>query len=441
MKKYYFFVFLFIFSYTVMFGQWNKISMEKASGGGEITPVTYQMAVKDNKLYVGTNDGIYESASANGGDWTPFGLQGKKVYLLNFEILKLALTIETASDDATKFTLQLYKYNGSSWENTGFNAAKLSVFGAYPDNLTNFAQLQNGDDVVIILPTWGNGIWRSPDGGDSWIQVPYEDHPSNGYQFYRKIPGVFSFPGSNTVYALDKADYRMQYLSISTDFGQTWTHKEVDNFFNPWALYKQTIDGIEYLYYGGENGEKGYLYRSADGGNSWDASFTLGDGGLHNRRMIADERGKIYLLSGRGEVYVSADNGDTFQSLNSKAVVPQSTETVNFYYSHLLILNQKLYLSTISQGIYAFSLVSSGLHLNNSDKLSISISDDQTELIVRTETGSKISVYSVSGKLIKTIIASNATSKLNIGDLGASVYLVKSLSMSGELSVGRFVKK
>ncbi|OPZ03460.1 MAG: hypothetical protein BWZ11_00068 [Bacteroidetes bacterium ADurb.BinA395] len=38
MKKYYFFVFLFIFSYTVMFGQWNKISMEKASGGGGNNP-------------------------------------------------------------------------------------------------------------------------------------------------------------------------------------------------------------------------------------------------------------------------------------------------------------------------------------------------------------------------------------------------------------------
>lgn len=439
MKKFVSFGFLFVFSSSVVFAQWSKMSLEKASGGGSISPVNYQMAVKDNKLYVATNDGIYESTSANGGDWTSFGLQGKKVYLLNFDILKLALTIETANDDATKFTLQLYKYNGSTWENTGFNSSKSSAFGAYPDNLTNFTQLKNGNDVVILIPTWGNGIWRSVNGGASWIQVPYEDHPSNGYQFYRKIPGVFSFSGSNRVYALDKADFRMQYLSVSDDFGQSWSHKEVDNFFNPWSLFKQTIQGVDYLYFGGENGEKGYLYRSTDGGSNWDASLTLGDGGLHNRRMIADESGNLYILSGRGEVYASADNGDIFIPLNSKAIIPAGTGS--FYYSHLLFLNQKLYLSTNAQGIYTYSLSTSTVQLKNPDKSNISLNAAQNELIVRAEAGSRVFVYSVTGKLIRTTTASDATTKLNIGDLGAAVYIVQVLSTNGEFSFNRFVKK
>ncbi|MBV5342443.1 hypothetical protein JZU68_02110, partial [bacterium] len=143
---------LFILSSTLSFSQWQKVDLTK-SGGGVISNVVNQLALDNGKLYAATADGVFESATADGADWTPYGLQGKRVFMMSFGVLKLALTIETAADDATKKTLQLYKHDGSDWVNTNFNPSKLNVFGTYSDNLINFTQIQNGQNTVILVPT------------------------------------------------------------------------------------------------------------------------------------------------------------------------------------------------------------------------------------------------------------------------------------------------
>lgn len=436
MKKHFLFLVLLISTSSIIYAQWAKIDLTKGTGGF-ISPTTYQLAVKNSKLYAATADGVFESPSGNGGDWQNFGLQGKKVYLLNFDIMQLALTIETAADDATKKTLQLYKYNGSTWENTGFNPDKLKIFGDYPENLTNFAQVQNGTEVTVALPTWGNGIWISQNSGQAWAQVPYESHPSNNYHFYRKIPGVFSFADSNVIYALDKADFGLQYLSISEDYGQTWSHKEVDNFFNPWALYKRSHQGINYLYYGGENGEKGFIYRSSDGGNTWDASFTLGNGGLHNRRMISDESGKLYMMAGTGDVYVSDDNGDTFIPYGTGIIKPQVNN--KFFLTHLIKKDTKLFLSTDNDGIYS-------INLNTTGTSNTSINDefffyDPVEglLSVKTPTGSKVRILNTSGILLKQFIAATATTTINVQQFPKAVYILSIISENGNQQTKRFI--
>lgn len=436
MKKHLLFFFLSISVSSIIYAQWTKVDLTKNTGGS-ITPNIYQLGVKNSKLYAATSDGIFESQSGNGGDWQNFGLQGKKVYLLNFDILQLALTIETAADDATKKTLQLYKYNGSTWENTGFNPDKLKIFGDYPENLTNFAQVQNGTEVTVAVPTWGNGIWISHNSGQTWAQVPYENHPSNNYHFYRKIPGVFSFPDSNVIYALDKADFGLQYLSISEDLGQTWSHKEVDNFFNPWALYKRSLQGINYLYYGGENGEKGFIYRSSDGGNSWDASFTLGNGGLHNRRMISDESGKLYLMAGTGDVYVSDDNGDTFIPYGTGIIKPQVNN--KFFLTHLIKKDTKLFVSTDNDGIYSINLNATGVSNTSINNDLFNYDQVESRLIINESTGSRVSIFNVSGVLLKQSIASTETTTIDVKQLPKAIYILSVISASGNQQIKRFI--
>ena len=66
--------------------QWVKMDLTKTEGG-TISNKVYQLAYKNNQLYAATDNGIYVSASGNGADWLAYGLQGKKVYLLNNEIL------------------------------------------------------------------------------------------------------------------------------------------------------------------------------------------------------------------------------------------------------------------------------------------------------------------------------------------------------------------
>lgn len=414
--------------------QWVKMDLTKAEGG-VISNKVYQLASKNNKLYAATDNGIYVSASGNGADWVAYGLQGKKVYLLNFEILQLAMTIETAADDATKLTLQLYKYNGADWINTGFNPDKLKVFGDYPHNLTNFAQLQNNNEVAIALPTWGNGIWISQNSGANWSQVPFVEHPSNGYHFYRKIPGVFSFPGDNTIYALDKADFGMQYLSYSTDFGQNWQYKEVDNFFNPWALYKRNYKGANYMYYGGERGENGFLYRKTEGSTSWDASITLGDGGLHNRRMLEDKNGKLYLMAGRGTVYMSNDNGETFEIFGTGIPRPQTTK--NFFLTHLIEANNKLVLSTEDEGVYSIELNTTQVNEVNEKAIYLFNRDTKT-LQLTTMMNDKIQLYNLSGVLMYEQIAAGNNTSIQTVHLPTSIYILKIKSNDSTVKTNRF---
>lgn len=431
-----FLLFLFIVSCLnpVTAQSWVKADLT-LSAGGTLPARVYNLEYKDAKLYAATSNGMYVSPSGNGGDWVTYGLQGKKVYLTNFDILQLALTIETAADDATKKTLQLYKHNGTEWQATGFNPGKLKIVGDYPENLSNFTQLQNGADVCIALPTWGNGIWISQNGGQSWNQVPFEAHPSNGYHFYRKIPGVFSFPGDTKLYALDKADFGMQYLSSSTDFGASWSHKEVDNFFNPWALYKRTMGNASYLYYGGENGEKGYIYRSSDEGNSWEGSLTVGDGGLHNRRMLADATGKLYLMSGRGNVYVSNDNGETFTLFGTGITQPQPV--ANFYLTDLLLADNRLILSSDNEGIFTLNLLATGLEALPSEALQLNFNRESHTLIVSTQTGDRIQLYNMAGMLVHELLASSDKTQLSTASMAPSVYIIAAKSPDGTIKTNR----
>lgn len=445
---------LFILSSTLSFSQWQKVDLTK-SGGGVISNVVNQLALDNGKLYAATADGVFESATADGADWTPYGLQGKRVFMMSFGVLKLALTIETAADDATKKTLQLYKHDGSDWVNTNFNPSKLNVFGTYSDNLINFTQIQNGQNTVILVPTWGNGIWRSGDGGSTWAQVAYEDHPTNGYQFFRKIPGVYTFAGDNVIYGTDKADFNMQYFIYSEDYGITWKQKEVvgNNFFNPWSLHKRSIAGKSYFYWAGKDGSHGMVWRSADSALTWDASPTTGAQYWDNRRIIGDDDGPLYVMSSANNVYVSTEEYiDSNEGLLVMNFVPVGTgitipspvpapTTEPFFLTHLIKSSAKLYVSTYNDGIYQFTLAATSVKDVSSNKVLMYVNPAQNELIVTAALGSKISIYSVTGRLIKTESAESIKSKISINELDASVYIVKSVSGDGLITTNRFVKQ
>lgn len=421
-------------------------------GGGTIDANVYQMALKDNKLYAATADGIFESASANGGDWVAYGLQGKKVFLLNFDILQLALTIETAADDNTKKTLQLYKHDGTNWVNTNFNPSKLNVFGTYSDNLINFAQIQHGQNTVIIVPTWGNGIWRSGDGGSSWTKVAYEDHPTNGYQFFRKVPGIYTFAGDSVIYGTDKADFHMQYLIRSTDFGSTWQHTEVGNFFNPWAFHKRKLAGKDYFYWAGKDGNQGIVWRSADSALTWDASTTSGGDYWDNRRIIGDDDGPLYVMSSPKNVYVSTEETINNEGLLVMNFVPVGTGITfpssapapagePFFLTHLIKSSSKLYVSTYNDGIYQFKLSTTSVKDVTSNNLSMYVNPNQNELVVNATSGTNILIYSITGHLVKSFTAKNNISKINIDELQSSVYIVKAVSANGLITTNRFIKQ
>lgn len=430
---------------------WQKLDLTKV-GGGTINLNINKLELFEGKLYAATYDGIWVSPSANGGDWEAYGLQGQNVSHLCFGVMKLANVIITATDDVTKTANKLYKYVDNSWVVTSLNPTGLKTFNGVH---TSMAQIQDGNNnTVIIYPTWGNGIWRSADGGDTWTNYAQEDVADG--KAYKNVLSIRSFPGTTTLYGTDKVSGNMQYMIWSTDFGVTWNNRAVGNFFNPYSFFVRKVNNVEYMYFGGQNGGSGIVWCSLDAGVSWQGSPTAGVPQWEVRKIIGDDDGKVYTLNTITDVFVSQLNNatagwdleeglynETFASAGTGITIPSTRvapATQYYYLSDLVKSATKLYVSAImTDGIYVLDLTTA-VNNPNANELSIFVNAAQTELVVNTEAGAKISIYNVTGKLIKAIVASQAKANINIKNLNASVYVLKVISVSGELSTNRFIK-
>ena len=445
------FVLLLICTVFTFGGTWQKLDLTKA-GGGTINLNINRLDLSGGKLYAATFDGIWVSPSANGGDWVAFGLQGQNVTHLNFGVLKLANAQVVALNDGTKMANQLYKYNGSSWVLTNLNPGKLSTFGGVS---SAFTQIQDGaNNTVIVYPTWGGGIWRSADGGTNWTNYAQGTTPDGAV--YKNVIGLFTFPGSTTIYGTDKVATDFNYMIWSTDYGVTWNNSLVGQFFNPHSFLVRKVNGVEYMYYGGENGNGGVVWCSMDAGASWQGSSTAGVPYWQVRKIIADDNGKIYTLCSVDNVYVSQLNNatagwDVAQGLYNETFAPAATgitiptarvspASVKYYLSDIVASSNKIYVSTImTDGVYVLDLATSVPSVKIAN-VYIYPNPAQNELVVNTESGSNISIYSVTGKFVKSEVAANAKTSINIKSLNASIYVVKVVSPAGVLSTNRFVK-
>jgi hypothetical protein len=113
-----------------------------------------------------------------------------------------------------------------------------------------------------------------------------------------------------------------------------------------------------------------------------------------------------------------------------------------YYLSDLVKSATKLYVSAImTDGIYYLDLTTTAVNNAKANQLSIFVNSAQTELVVNAELGSGITIYSVTGKLLKSISAASAKTSINIQDLHSSIYVVKVISAKGKISTNRFVKK
>lgn len=215
-------------------------------------------------------------------------------------------------------------YDGLTYRMVGpFRGGRSTAVAGYPDR-----------PHVFLMGSTGGGVWRTDDAGVSWHNI------SDGY-----------FGGSIGAIAIAEANPNVIYVGTgsadprgntshgrgvykSTDGGKTWFHTGLPEAgqigkirVHPKDENLVYVAALGHIF--GPNEERG-VYRSRDGGDTWEAVLQLSDttGAIslamnpHNpsemyAAMWRAERKPWSMISGghQGGVYKTTDGGDTWNKL------------------------------------------------------------------------------------------------------------------------------
>jgi photosystem II stability/assembly factor-like uncharacterized protein len=274
--------------------------------------------VPDNPdiVYAGTtDDGIYKSE--DGGDtWTQKGLSGARVNAI-------------AIDPINPYTLYagaggIYKSTdgGETWQlkYSEGEVAALIIDADIPSYI--YAGIN-----IMDRP----GLRKSTDGGETWVSIKVGNLSTDNVVALAMTPAG-STP--SVIYAVNSVDAD---VFKSTDRGESWTRTNTPGIssVSPWAL---AVDpNNPNVIYVGTQYNKGGLYKSTDGGNTWSIEVKGLPYACHSSIVINPRNSTVYAGLSNGGVYKSKDMGESwnFSShgmnntwIEALAVHPTSSDTV-----------------------------------------------------------------------------------------------------------------
>ena len=172
------------------------------------------------------------------------------------------------------------------------------------------------EKMTILVGTIGQGIFRSADGGDTWQRVSI-DHGIHSDALVRTIVNVPDRPG-NAFAGTDKGLYRTE------DAGGMW--KPVDSPLSSYCVWALTVDpgDSKIMYAGTGTPTPGAVFRSTDGGTSWekrpvqiaDECPNVGTPRVTGIAIDPVDRRNVWVGLEVDGVRHSADGGDTWVAVN-----------------------------------------------------------------------------------------------------------------------------
>ncbi len=312
----------------------------------------------NNIVYAGTEmQGVYKSTD-NGLSWVPANAGIERASISDIIVSGPNVLAAAKSSCATYLNIFKSTDNGATWSGTSGLAGKVAhsfiikgasvwaTFAALPnesgiarstDNgntwqvvpsiITNAGEAIVSDNAIIVAED--NFIWRSTDDGMSWDVVE---------QF--ALTGIGSFAKAGTkLFGAARSG-----IQTSTDNGASWNFEPFSDGANSFAsngstiylgsnskVFKSTdlgatwIDtstglgngGIQALFYDGSTlfagtpADASGIYRSTNGGNSWDPAAAGLPGGKTIRSLISFGAYVFAGTEGDG-IYRSSDHGNTW---------------------------------------------------------------------------------------------------------------------------------
>ena len=237
---------------------------------------------------------------------------------------------------------------GSYWENVTDGFLDTASIGAIAvsNSDPNIIYVGTGEACIRVDVTHGDGVYKSTDAGASWKHVGLSDtrhisrvriHPDNPDLVYVAALG-HAFGNNN-----ERGIFR------SVDGGETWENILFVNDEtgaadlcidpnNPRILYAGMWEGKRSFWEMKSGGEKSGLYRSIDGGDTWD-NLTGNSGlpkGLMGRIGVSASgalSGRVWALieSEHGGLFRSDDYGNNWQMVNDN----EDVRSRPWYYTHV----------------------------------------------------------------------------------------------------------
>ncbi|MFC4720869.1 glycosyl hydrolase [Geojedonia litorea] len=227
--------------------------------------------------------------------------------------------------------------DGLTWKNISDGFFKTGTVGAIAvsESDPNVVVVGMGEHAARgVMTSMGDGVYKSTDAGKTWTHIGLEKsrhisdviiHPNNPDIIYVTAQGAQYAPSD------DRGVYR------STDGGTTWKNILSVNsttgpsslsmdMNNPRILYAAMWQHRRYPWIMESGGEHSGLYKSTDGGDTWDKMEkglpeAFGKAGISVSRANSD---RVYAVieaeDKKAGVYRSDDAGKTWKQINSDRV-------------------------------------------------------------------------------------------------------------------------
>ena len=302
--------------------------------GGRIGEIVVDPTDRSTWYVAVHSSGVWKTTNA-GTTWTPV-FDGEGSYSVGFLTLdpQNPLTVwvgsgENNSQRSVGYGDGIYRSTdgGKSWKNMGLKAS---------EHIGTILVDPRKSDVVYAAatgPLWSSGgdrgVFKTTDGGKTWVQVLKPDNEWTGAQSLAMDPR-----NPDVLYATTHQRARRQWGFInggpgsaiwrSTDAGQTWvkTVKGLPNDeLGKIGLAVSPVDpNVVYAVVEAANRQTG-LYRSADQGQNWEKmSGWSSTSPMYYSKVYPDPKrlDRIYLMD--TNLQVSEDGGKTTKSIQGKNV-------------------------------------------------------------------------------------------------------------------------